>query len=271
MNPENAATDQVVRMTLAIIETAARLMASGAVNLATLLIAATKNKAQISDLNSVYNLIENGKQLASCPLEAELQDRFTERAKEEKLTFSTIREPNKPDTIEIVFAEDDVAKVNKIRESIGATAKVESSKKAAAGPSVSESQKNANSITPKAQSTTTMTKSLEQQAEIMLNRLSVIRSHLDNGVPADECHKALLKVRDEVEALLIEAQTREKTGEKDSKQQNAQRADGKSQTRSEGKGGKKSIRDRIAAAKERMAHQPQHLRKPQHTKSGPSL
>ena len=129
MNPENAATDQVVRMTLAIIETAARLMASGAVNLATLLIAATKNKAQISDLNSVYNLIENGKQLASCPLEAELQDRFTERAKEEKLTFSTIREPNKPDTIEIVFAEDDVAKVNKIRESIGATAKVGSSKK----------------------------------------------------------------------------------------------------------------------------------------------
>lgn len=94
-------------------------MANGAVHLATLLIAVTKNNAQISDLNSVYNLIENGKQLASCPLEAELQDRFTERAKEEKLTFSTIREPNKPDTIEIVFAEDDVAKVNKIRESIG--------------------------------------------------------------------------------------------------------------------------------------------------------
>ena len=269
-------------------------MASGAVNLATLLIAATKNKAQISDLNSVYNLIENGKQLASCPLEAKLQDRFTERAKEEKLTFSTIREPNKPDTIEIVFAEDDVAKVNKIRESIGATAEVETSKKTVVGPSFSESQTNANSIKTKAQSTTTMTKSLEQQAEIMLNRLSVIRSHMDNGVPADECRNALLQVRDEIEALLISAQTRERTGEKDSKRQNAQRADGKSQTRertgekdskrqnaqradgksqtrSEGKGGKKSIRDRIAVAKERMAHQPQHLRKPQHTKSGPSL
>ena len=73
MNPENAATDQVVRMTLAIIETAARLMASGAVNLATLLIAATKNKAQISDLNSVYNLIENGSSAQVLPVEAELQ------------------------------------------------------------------------------------------------------------------------------------------------------------------------------------------------------
>lgn len=246
-------------------------MANGAVHLATLLIAVTKNKAQISNLNSVYNLLENGKQLASFPLEAELQDRFTERAKEEKLTFSTIRDPEHPDTIEVVFAEDDVAKVNKIRESIGATAEVETSKKTVAGPSFSESQTNANSIKTKAQSTMTTTKSLEQQAEIMLNRLGVIRSNLDNGVPADECHRALLKVRDEVEALLIEAQTREKTGEKDSKQQNAQRADGKSQTRNEDKGGKKSIRDRIAAAKERMAHQPQHLRKPQHTKSGPSL
>ena len=86
-----------------------------------------------------------------------------------------------------------------------------------------------------------MTKSLEQQAEIMLNRLSVIRSHLDNGVPAGECRNALLQVRDEIEALLISAQTREKTGEKDSKRQNAQRADGKSQTRSEGKGGKKYL------------------------------
>lgn len=246
-------------------------MANGAVHLAALLIAVTKNDAQLSDLNSVYNLIENGKQLASCPLEAELQDRFTDRAKEEKLTFSTIRDPNKPDTIEIVFAEDDVAKVNKIRESIGATAKVEPSKKAPAGPSASEPQNYANSINPKAQSTTTTCKSLEQQAEIMLNRLSAIRSNLDNGVSADECYKAVLQVQDELEALLISAQTRERTGEKDSKQQNAQRADGKSQTRSEGKGGKRSIRDRIAAAKERMAHQPQHLRKPQHTKSGPSL
>ena len=84
-----------------------------------------------------------------------MQDRFTERAKEEKLTFSTIREPNKPDTIEIVFAEDDVAKVNKIRESIGATAEVET--KTAVGPSFSESQ---TKFKTTAQSTTTMTKSL---------------------------------------------------------------------------------------------------------------
>ena len=105
----------------------------------------------------------------------------------------------------------------------------------------------------------------------MLNRLSAIRSNLDSGVSAEDCYEALLEVRNEMEELLISAQAREQTGEKDSKQQNTQRADEKSETRSADKGAKRSIRDRIASAKERLAHQPQHLRKPQHTKSGPSL
>lgn len=82
MNPESGAVDQVMRAELMLTETAIRLAASGAVQLAGMLVAILRNEKQISGKTDIIKMIQEGKPITAFPLEAAKMKDFSDLAKQ---------------------------------------------------------------------------------------------------------------------------------------------------------------------------------------------
>lgn len=264
MNPESAAADQVLRMELMVTESAVRLAAKGAVHVAALLVAILRNEKQIAGKTDIENIISSGTP-TSFPLAAEKMKEFSDLAKQYGVMCAFVRDTNHPDTVDVIVREEDAKLVNKVRERIGATAEV-SEKNAEAGLSESASKKSVNTAPHRPESTTTTrttTKISQEQADSLLARLNEIRTALENGAGVDQCRAQLKAVQNEL-GNMLGLPERGKNAVQD------KRADGlqsEERDRSKHEDGKPSVRDKIANIRDRMSHEPQHV-KPQ---AGPKL
>ena len=258
MNPESAAADQVLKMELMLTETAVRLAASGAMNIAALLVAVLRNEKQVSGKTSIEKIISAGTP-TTFPLAAEKMPEFSKLAKENGLMFSFVRDPNRPETVDVVVREEDAKLVNLVRERIGATAGVDE-KNAEAGPSVRGSGISVTTTTHGPGSITSTTKIPQKAADQLLTHLNGIRTALDYGGNVDKCRAMLHEVQDELGRMLgmpERGQQLDISPEGNPKQADPDR--GKNGARAEKR---KCVRDKVADIRERMAHQPQHLKQP---------
>lgn len=258
MNPESAAADQVLKMELMLTETAVRLAAKGAVNIAALLVAVLRNEKQIAGKTDIEKIITSGTP-TSFPLAAEKMPDFVKLAKQYGVMCSFIRNPNDPDTVDVVVREEDAKLVNIVRERIGATAEV-SEKNAETGLSGSGSGKSETTIGQGPESTATTNKLPQETADKLLSRLNDIRTALEDGAGADECRAQLQAVQDELGRALgmPERAQRKDAAPKASTEKRAQ-ARGKHVSP---KNGKPSVRDRIQGLRDGIAYTPQHVKQP---------
>lgn len=258
MNTESTAADQVLKMELMLTETAVRLAASGAMNTAALLVAVLRNEKQVSGKTSIKKIITSGTP-TTFPLAAEKMPDFSKLAKKNGLMFSFVRDPNHPETVDVVVREEDAKLVNIVREKIGATAEVDE-KNAGAGPSVSGSEISGTTTGHGPESITNTTKIPQEKADQLLTHLNGIRTALDCGGDVDKCRAMLREVQDELGRVLGMP---ERSQDRDAAQTAAsEKRTRHRETDTARKGEKPSVRDRIAGIKDRLAHEPQHLKQP---------
>ncbi|WP_373165024.1 PcfB family protein [Agathobaculum sp. Marseille-P7918] len=245
------------------------MAANGAMNIAALLVAVLRNEKQIAGKTDIKKMIQEGKPLTTFPLESAKMKDFSDLAKQYGMMFSIVRDPNNSDTVDVIIKQEDAGIANQIREKIGATAEV-SEKNADAGLSESESVKSEITNQHGPASTMTTPKLPQEQADSMLSRLDGIRAALASGAGLEQCRTQLHAIQDELGRALgmpersqdkDAAQTQTATAEKRTpyREKHAARTDGKP-----------SVRDRIASIKDRLAHEPQHLKQPQHTFQPPT-
>ena len=262
MNPESAAADQILRMELMVTECAVRMASSGAVHIAALLVALLRNEKHIAGKTDIEEIIKSGTP-TSFPLATEKMKDFSDLAKQYGIRFAIVRDPNAPDTVDVIVRAEDAKLVNSVREKIGATAEV-SEKNADAGLSGSESVKSEITNPHGPASTMTTTKLPQEQADSMLSRLDGIRAALASGAGLEQCRTQLHAIQDELgRALGMPERSQDKDAAQTAtsgkrtphREKHAERTDGKP-----------SVRDRIANIKDRLAHEPQHLKQPQPAK-----
>lgn len=262
MNPESAAADQMLRMELMVTESAVKLAAKGAVNLAALLVAVLRNEKQIAGKTDIEKIIQSGTP-TSFPLAAGKMQEFIKTAKEHGVMCAFVRDPKNPDTVDVIVREEDAKLVNMVREKVGATAEV-SEKNAETGPSESAlptsgsgtqhgpastmTQMMQGTPTQAAPRTSTAVTIDHAQMERMLSSLTGIRSAMEMGANPEECRAVLRAVQDELARALGMPERR---GDKTADRQAAPRRDGR-----------QSVKEKIAGIRERAAHEPQHLKQP---------
>lgn len=190
---------------------------------------------------------------------------FSKLAKEYGVMCTFVRDPKNPDTVDVIVRAEDAKLVNIVRERIGATAEV-SEKNVDAGLSKSESVKSEITNQRGPASTTTTTKLPQAQADGMLSRLDQIRAALASGAGLEQCRTQLHAIQDELGRALGMP---ERSQDKDAAQTRTVTAEKRTPYREKGAArtdGKPSVRDRIADIKDRLVHEPQHLKQPQHIK-----
>ncbi len=220
--------------------------------------AVLRNEKQVSGKTSIEKIISAGTP-TTFPLAAEKMPDFSKLAKESGFMFSFVRDPNHPETVDVVVREEDAKLVNLVRERIGATAEVDE-KNAEAGLSGSGSgiSETTNGLRPV--SMTNMTKIPQEAADHLLTHLNGIRTALDYGGNVDKCRAMLREVQDELGRLLgmpERGQQLDVSAEGNPKQADPDR--GESGNHAEKR---KTVRDKVSDIRERMAHQPQHLKQP---------
>ena len=90
MSVEAEAAERVLRMEIMLTESAVKLAATGAVNLAMLLIAAVRNEVHMGGRTNVAKMLEQGKQITAFPINTDSLTKFAELAKKHKLALSLI-------------------------------------------------------------------------------------------------------------------------------------------------------------------------------------
>lgn len=219
MSVEAEAAERVLRMEIMLTEAAVKLAATGAVNLAMLLIAAVRNEVNMGGRTNVAKMLEQGKQITAFPINTDSLTKFAELAKKHKLACGYIPDPQNPATTNVVIKTEDAELANKIRKDAG----IEilpgiDEKKQSADLSGSVSEKSENTMQSRSASTTTttMTKNsptinpiqtmnngiTQDQANMMLTQLTALRGVLANGGNVHECQAAIIAVTDELKRLL---------------------------------------------------------------------
>lgn len=258
MNPESGAVDQVMRAELMMTETAVRLAASGAVNLAAILVGILRNEKQIAGKTDIIKMIQDGKPITAFPLESTKMKDFSDLAKQYGMMFSIVRDKNHPESVDVIIKEEDAGIVNRIREKIGAQVQVADEKNVDAGLYENESAISKSSIRHRPASTVTTTKLPQEQADSMLSRLDEIRAALASGAGQEQCRIQLHAIQDELgRALGMSERSQDKSAIHSVAEKNYLQ-DWREEKWS--KDGKQSIRDKVAGIKERFAHEPQHLK-----------
>lgn len=188
---------------------------------------------------------------------------FSKLAKEYGVMYTFVRDPKNPDTVDVIVRAEDAKLVNIVRERIGATAEV-SEKNVDAGLSESESVRSEITNQHGPASTTTTTKLPQAQADDMLSRLDQIRAALTSGAGLEQCRTQLHAIQDELgRALGMPERSQDKDATRAATSEKRTSYQEKHAARTDGK---PSVRDRIANIKDRLAHEPQHLKQPQHIK-----
>lgn len=212
-------------------------------------------------------MLQEGKPLTTFPLESTKMKDFADLAKQYGMMFSLVRDPQNADTVDVIIKQEDAGIANQIREKIGATAEVDE-KNVDAGLSESESVKSEIMNQHGPASTTTTTKLPQAQADDMLSRLDQIRAALTSDAGLEQCRTQLHAIQDELGRALgmpERSQDKDATRAATSEKQTPYRE--KHVAR---KDDKPSVRDRIANIRDRLAHEPQHLKQPQHTFQPPT-
>ena len=116
MSVEAEAAERVLRMEIMLTEAAVKLAATGAVNLAMLLIAAVRNEVHMGGRTNVAKMLEQGKQITAFPINTDSLTKFAELAKKHKLACGYIPDPQNPATTNVVIKTEDAELANKIRK-----------------------------------------------------------------------------------------------------------------------------------------------------------
>lgn len=119
MSVEAEAAERVLRMEIMLTESAVKLAATGAVNLAMLLIAAVRNEVHMGGRTNVAKMLEQGKQITAFPINTDSLTKFAELAKKHKLACGYIPDPQNPATTNVVIKTEDAELANKIRKDAG--------------------------------------------------------------------------------------------------------------------------------------------------------
>lgn len=119
MSVEAEAAERVLRMEIMLTEAAVKLAATGAVNLAMLLIAAVRNEVNMGGRTNVAKMLEQGKQITAFPINTDSLTKFAELAKKHKLACGYIPDPQNPATTNVVIKTEDAELANKIRKDAG--------------------------------------------------------------------------------------------------------------------------------------------------------
>lgn len=285
MSVEAEAAEKVLRMEIMLTEAAVKLAVAGVANLAMLLIAAARNEVHMGGRTDVAKMLEQGKQITAFPINTDSLTKFAELAKKHKLACGYIPDPQNPATTNVIIKAEDAELANKIRKAAG----IEilpgiDEKKQSADLSGSVSEKSENTMQNRSASTTTttMTKNsptinptqamnngiTQDQANMLLTRLTALSGVLANGGDVYECQAALMAVTDELKRLLTppeQEQKAEKTEQPKSEDKSKGKSEEKTAAAPKPSGKKKvSIRQRVADIKARATHTPQHTKDKQY-------
>lgn len=105
MSVEAEAAERVLRMEIMLTEAAVKLAATGAVNLAMLLIAAVRNEVNMGGRTNMAKMLEQGKQITAFPINTDSLTKFAELAKKHKLACGYIPDPQNPATTNVVHQD----------------------------------------------------------------------------------------------------------------------------------------------------------------------
>lgn len=240
MSIEAEAAEKVLRMEIMLTEAVLRLMASGTVNLAMLLIAAMQKKQHVANSADFEKLINSKKELTAFPIHESELSKFSEIADKEKLTCGYIRNPEDPETINVVIKQEDAVLANKVRQQAGIEIRPGiDEKNANAGLSVNESKKLENTTenrpvsTPEAPTekmtqepaakpspTSTKQQVPQEQMDLLKKRLDGVKNAIDSGMsPAAgrialaEIWEAMADCIENMEQPAVEKAGQEKTAD----------------------------------------------------------
>ena len=214
MSIEAEAAEKVLRMEIMLTEAVLRLMASGTVNLAMLLIAAMQKKQHVANSADFEKLINSKKELTAFPIHESELSKFSEIADKEKLTCGYIRNPEDPETINVVIKQEDAVLANKVRQQAGIEIRPGiDEKNANAGLSVNESKKLENTTEnrpvstpeaptekmtqePAAKTSQTSTKQQvpQEQMDLLKKRLDGVKNAIDSGMSPAAGRVALAEI-----------------------------------------------------------------------------
>jgi hypothetical protein len=114
------AADQIVRGGIQITESATKLAALGAKNLAALLIALAKDNQKLAGKTTLTRLLTEGKAPAVVNIKEQDAKKFAREAKRYGVLFSAIRDKTAPTSnVDIITRQEDIPKINRIFERMG--------------------------------------------------------------------------------------------------------------------------------------------------------
>lgn len=120
MNNGGEVADQMVRQGIQITESAVKLTALGAKNLAAIALALAKNNTKLRGKTTLDCLLKEGKELKVFAIRAEDLPKFRKQAKHYGVLFTAIREKSgESQTVDILAKAEDVSKLNRVFERIG--------------------------------------------------------------------------------------------------------------------------------------------------------
>lgn len=126
MSNGSDAADQMTREAIQITESAARLSALGAKNLAALCLALAKENHKLAGKSNMTRLLREGKELRVFDVKETDIAAFSKAAKQYGVLFSTIKNSrDECGNLDVLVRAEDVSKINRIMERMGYTAPVQ--------------------------------------------------------------------------------------------------------------------------------------------------
>lgn len=120
MNTGGDAADQMVRESIQITESAAKLAGLGAKNLAALLLALAKDNQKSKGKTNLSRMLREGRELKVFRIKIPDLQNFHKEAKQYGVLYTTIRDKNNTDGLcDILARAEDVSKINRIIERMG--------------------------------------------------------------------------------------------------------------------------------------------------------
>lgn len=118
MSVGSEAAEQMTRESLMIMEFSAKLAASGAKNLAALLLAMAKDPSRLSGKTNLKRMIKEDRPIKVFQMKQEDLNAFLKESKRYKIPFSCVRDKTS-NLCDILVRADDISRVNRILERMG--------------------------------------------------------------------------------------------------------------------------------------------------------
>ncbi len=119
MNTSSDAAEQIVRMSLEGFQVTAKVVGSGAKDVAALLIAIMKDKRKTAGKTNLTNMLKSGKELKVFSVRKDELKKFTEEAKRYGVLYSLLlnkKDKSSDSIVDIMVRSEDAAKINRIVE-----------------------------------------------------------------------------------------------------------------------------------------------------------